>query len=456
MRSGLAVRADAIRLDLYFLEPHFQQDVPQKALTHPLLKHAVCAYAAKHLHRTKNSSARRILPLMGSEGAKPWYDSKDVDFAWHSAKHYTLAITILRETIQQSALPGEAVKSPEDLLMQQRAASAGVITDEVMAAMAILGCYEYMSASDAEWLRHLSGTMLLLQLQKSGENWGNAFQPSRAKRSIFWNYARQDLYGAFILGGETRLDTEDFEIWRAAGLKIDAQGVIDMSAGGNTEQMKDDMISNALLWIFCKVVNYSSISKKDDIPITSMAVEKWTRLSMELDTWHRGLPSSFKPFARYDVPYDLSGLDESQRAGTRRVGPFPCMCFGSRMCASTMQTYHLVKIVLLTQRPPEAVSPTNYVSGISTYVERLRSHHAELQHRAREIFSIAMASATKSCIYLHQTQTLFVAGQCLVDPNEQKVVIDLLQRVNLELGWETQYRIDQLYSEWGITPSPIP
>jgi hypothetical protein len=67
-----------------------------------------------------------------------------------------------------------------------------------------------------------------------------------------------------------------------------------------------------------------------------------------------------------------------------------------------------------------------------------------------------MASATKSCIYLHQTQTLFVAGQCLVDPNEQKVVIDLLQRVNLELGWETQYRIDQLYSEWGITPSPIP
>lgn len=181
------------RLDLYFSEPYFQHDVPRKALTNPLLKYAVCAYAAKHLHRTRKSKTRYHLPLMGSESTRPWYDSETLDWAWYDARYYAQAITLLRENLGRSQSSDDEASMPGTPGV---ACNVGGITDEVLAAMTILCCYEYMSASDTDWLRHLSGTMLLLDLQKDREKWHMSSYPSRARRSIFWNFARQDLYAA--------------------------------------------------------------------------------------------------------------------------------------------------------------------------------------------------------------------------------------------------------------------
>lgn len=87
-------------------------------------------------------------------------------------------------------------------------------------------------------------------------------------------------------------------------------------------------------------------------------------------------------------------------------------------------------------------------SSVFKFLRNYRSIEAELQFRSREIFGIAISSPTTS-IELHQTQTIFIAAQCLVDDEERCMALDILRRVNSDLGWETDYRVQQLLREWG-------
>lgn len=42
-----------------------------------------------------------------------------------------------------------------------------------------------------------------------------------------------------------------------------------------------------------------------------------------------------------------------------------------------------------------------------------------------------------------------MAGQCLTEAGERRVVVDLLQGVERDLGWATGYRVRQLREQWG-------
>lgn len=63
----------------------------------------------------------------------------------------------------------------------------------------------------------------------------------------------------------TRLDTADLGMWRAAGLLLDDQGFVipnDSQENASNEPfasrgMQEDMISNALIWLLSKIVNYT-------------------------------------------------------------------------------------------------------------------------------------------------------------------------------------------------------
>lgn len=271
------------------------------------------------------------------------------------------------------------------------------------------------------------------------------------------------LISRVILGGESKLDTGDLEIWRAAGLQLDSQGlVIPSRAERDVNAMKDDMVSNALIWIFTKVVNYIAVKDRVRQSEQHSLVQRCDRLGLELDIWFQGLSERFKPYARYDLTEDIGDKAENLAMAHPTKIPFASIWYSSKMCASTMQTYHLARILLLVHRTANGSSPaylrhsgtttnenTSGQSSVSAYLENLRSQNAEIQYRSREICGIAMSSPTEACIYLHQTQTLFVAGQCLTNSRERNVILDLLRRVNLELGWETEYRVEQLLREWG-------
>ncbi|KAL1864378.1 hypothetical protein VTK73DRAFT_5941 [Phialemonium thermophilum] len=464
-------------LDLYFSDAYFALEVPIKALSHPLLKSAACAYAAKHLSRTRRKTDAPKVPLRQSNVATTttWPNSDSVDWAWYGAKYYAQAINLLRETLENThdllggPLTGRGSAFREDGSEMQPAeqyATYDSISDETLAAMAILCNFEFMSASDVEWTRHLNGTLLVLDLRQTGVISLMSSPPSKARKSIFWNLFRQDVFAAFILEGRTRLDIDDLRMLRAAGLQLDDHGFVLPSAGSTEGGMKEDMISNALIWILSKVINYiaamkelqqqeTDASRADDgssggsmggsreSPWTLR--DKWKSISRELDVWYEGLPDTFQPCARIERKTSEPATESSPP----KPATIPDIWFTSAMCASTIQTYHLARMLLLIHRP-QSVDAALRTGAVFDFLNIYRKIEAELRYRSREIFGIALSSPTTS-ITLHQTQTIFVAAQCLVEDEERHMALDILRRANSDLGWETEYRVQQLIKEWGWT-----
>lgn len=258
---------------------------------------------------------------------------------------------------------------------------------------------------------------------------------------------------------QTRLNTADLSIWKAAGLQLDEQGFVlpsnkqDGQIFDMQPVVKEDIISNALLWLLSKIINY--IASGDSIDhvfpqdrssslgnwgINQMVLlERWQELEHELDVWYQGLPNIFTPCARLPPVKDGSIPRSSPRA------IFPEIWFSTPICASTMQTYHMARIILLVNKPHESTARR------TTLADRLLSYHTisrEVRNHSYDICGIASARP-ESSVRVHQIQPLFVAGSCLTEPGERQYVLDLLRGIERDLGWPTNYRVETLLTSWG-------
>ena len=214
--------------------------------------------------------------------------------------------------------------------------------------------------------------------------------------------------------------------------------------------MREDMISNALIWLLSKIVNYlvsgdsidhvfpqDRLSPNGVFGINQMTLlERWHELEHELDIWYQGLPATFKACARLEP---VPGTDGSPRT------VFPEVWYSISMCASAMQCYHMARVILLTNKPHESTARR---TTIGTRLHSYRSIHAGVRYHSYEICGIALARPNGS-VRINMTQPLFVAGQCLTEISEQRILLDLLRGIESDLGWATEYRVQQLLREWG-------
>ena len=301
-------------------------------------------------------------------------------------------------------------------------------SDDVLAATAILSVYEFLDASGAAWSRHLNGTKSLLDIAQTKlvsievpaapgcfQSLHKLKKPSTARKAIFWNFARQDSLAAcrnpspfvkapklnviVINDCQTRLDTDDLQLWREAGLSIDNEGFITLSNSDSDPSednvvMRQDMICNALVWLISRLINYISVGEmfdpipaghreeiiEDDEPIgigisQQMLLEKWDRIDRELEVWHNGLPDTFKPCAK--IPYQPPPNDNEPDASK-----FCEIWYSIPMCGSTIQNYHMARILLLINKPHETTARR------STVGRRLGSYrliHDEIMQHCHEI-----------------------------------------------------------------------
>ena len=169
----------------------------------------------------------------------------------------------------------------------------------------------------------------------------------------------------------------------------------------------------------------------------------WKMLRQESDIWYEELPGSFQPCAHIGRRQSEPATDSSPP----KPATIPDMWYTSAMCASTIQTYHLARIFLLIYGQYTS-SHALRTGAVLDFLNVSRNIEAELRYRSREIFGIALSSPTTS-ITLHQTQTIFVAAQCLVEDDERRMALDILRRANSDLGWETEYGVQRLLAEWG-------
>lgn len=258
----------------------------------------------------------------------------------------------------------------------------------------------------------------------------------------------------------TRLNTEDIVLWTEAGLLLDPMGFVQPSNTGEAgypegnDVMKEDQICNALVWIMSKLVNHISssdnVNMNDTRPVDNgalgvpqqVAYERWYRLEAELDTWYNGLPDTFKPCARID-PSRIAHYRPADEA--KDLATLQEIWHSIPMCASSMQHYHMARILLLINKPHELSSRR---STITLRLQSYRSIEAEIGFHSREILGIGLARPDGG-VRINSLQPLFVAGQCLTDARERRTVIRLLRAIEADLGWATEYRVQQLLKEWG-------
>lgn len=88
-----------LRMDLYDAGSYFSVDVPIQSLSSPLLKAAVCAYAAKHVSRISMNA--KADPTLLSPATTKWPEKDHVDWAVLGAQYYTTAINLLREELNE-------------------------------------------------------------------------------------------------------------------------------------------------------------------------------------------------------------------------------------------------------------------------------------------------------------------------------------------------------------------
>lgn len=214
---------------------------------------------------------------------------------------------------------------------------------------------------------------------------------------------------------------------------------------------KEDLISNALIWLLSKIVNF--IAAGDNLTVTEhspepstigvsqqVLLERWHRLQAELDAWYDGLPDTFNPCVRIDPSRRRPSHDSNED-----VLRFPEVWYSIPMCGSTMQHYHLARIILLINKPHESTARR------STVTNRLKSYRtieSEIRFHSHEICGISM-SRPEASVRIHSVQPLFVSGQCLTEDWERRTILQLLREIENDLGWATDYRVKQLLKEWG-------
>ena len=476
-------------MDLFDIHKYFTNYVPVKAMTNPILRNAACAYASKQLSRVHG---RR--PIMGGAASTQAPseiipDGAPADWAFKATQYYDKAIELLMQGIRDGVVgvnredenqiryeeltshttsamgDKRKVRSFSDSQMptyqwkKRRKVSEGrALSDEMTAATAILCDYELQERSGSEWQHHLDGTKSLLDIVEG------TMMPlqaplatprpplSRARQATFWNFARQDFLSALISETQTRLDSEDLPMWRDAGLDIDENGFIrpsNMSAHGLPEgpnAMKEDMISNALIWIMDKIVNYALAAGTGPcmgrLSLDQAALHgKWLELKAHLELWFTGLPDSFKPCAVLPA----AALPRHLQARYGPDGPvFSEIWYNNPMCASTMQSYHTARMLLLINMPQQSrFSETAYRDRLAHY----KSVPQEIEAHARAICGIA-SSRPEGAVRVHSVQPLFIAGQSLNTAREKRELLKLLIEIEHDTGWATEYRVRRLCEEW--------
>mgnify|MGYP001626694260 CR=1 FL=1 len=487
-------------MDLFDLGLFFATTVPVQAVRCPLLLYSCVALSAKSLARVDGRK-----PVMGGQveesrrsrmelwpgppmGKQEWYQK--------AREYYDLAVSLLRQSLSGEARPSTSSfpsgVPPSSISNVQDYPLPTPESDELVAATAILCVYEFLDASGPEWSRHLDGAKSLFDIAKDlsfaslppspvptareiARRMSGIAAPSPSRRglnmnrrAVFWNFARQDMLSAFINNSSTRLDTSDLGMWRSAGLKLTQEGFVCPSGKAHPDYveenaMADDLVSNALIWLLSKLVNF--IAAGDDAPplLSPMGLgvrqrellDYWEGLDRQLSVWYDGVPDSFHATATWTPDSEVLGIQEKW--------------FPRPMCASTMQSYDFARIQLLHNKPHVTTglpTPSTSEQPSTGLAARHASYTSILQQsrsHAKEIVAIGLGRSDEGT-RIHSVQPLWTAGLVLGNPGAdedggqvkpetemwRRCVVRLLRGIERDMGWASEYRVKSLLGLWGL------
>jgi hypothetical protein len=355
----------AIWLDMFDSERHFQLQIPQLAKSAEHLQCSVLALSARQMER------------------------KDPD----------------RPYIESLGLYQEAIR----LIIQE----LHTMDTAVIASCVLLCVLEMMSSSPRAWGRHLDGCAMLLEAAGVNGVVGGV------RQSIFWCFARMDVWGGFLGDTLTKIPTNRWFV--PSKPMVDAISHLKEGSGC-------DSYANYSVFLCASVVNV--ISNRADSSVSEYGAEpaskstfsaRWKALFDLLEDWYKRRPRDMQPIISFS-----SALGEQQH-------PFPSVLYSNSPAINGNQLYHAATILMLQEKPKDVYLPKNAKS---------------ILWHARQICGIA-ASNYGHGPWINALQPLWIAGKLMSHVTEHKAILDILASIERETGWATAWRAQDLKDYWG-------
>ncbi|KAJ5220555.1 hypothetical protein N7468_009759 [Penicillium chermesinum] len=429
------------------------------------------AIAAKQLGLLKGVTSLAGAKATSLATTEIYPNSLQVDWSLKATNYYYLASSSLHSSFSEhytvmssSTVFDSPTESLNNWIAGQNVSEAGLQTDgkaqisqleNSLATVTLMIFYKLLDSDIQEWHLHLSGIGRLFESLVSLYDSQPADMP-HGIRASFWNLARQDFCGSYMLRVPTHLDPTNLPLWRAAGLSIDGTRGFDMGSGGTLKSSEEDQAFNGLIWLLSKLVNFlahlaqSQLCRLTESPgstterglqgsaspaasLSSTPVA-WLELCFAFQSWFEGAPETFRPYIRIERPRTTDGT----------VLPFPETLFSSSTCAAAMQHYHFGRIALLLNRP-ENDSPS--LGSSFDRLKRYREVTKEVEFRCREVCSIALGRP-HGAVRVHMIPLLFGVGKCIEGSTERRTILDILHGVTRDLGLRTASMINMLVESW--------
>ncbi|KAL3471168.1 hypothetical protein BJX99DRAFT_32332 [Aspergillus californicus] len=420
-------------MDICGGQSYFSQQTVALSHWSPLVRYAACALAAKQLGQIRRPQCHIRQTNTQTLMLKALTDTK-LGFTWYGAKYYEKAIQLLAKQISSKDRTSFSL-SPNciyDVGLGSEGADYSEYDRECAPFQVIAACilcqYEDVNATIRAWSGHLDGLHRLLGPYLSStaafKMSTKIIQPMRAMDSVFWFFVLHDMMNAFVTRQKTRIDPEDYSIWRNMSLLIDEDGRVSSDAF----QVQADVVSfKALVRLMCQLVN-SDLSN---------AIQ-WTKMNDEFNVWQNTSPSS----SYIPITWPLSvGPQQSTDVFSREIW------FPSDLNAITMGFYHMARIILLTSRPMSLIICDSQTEDDLLHTCNALQH--DLRQHAMEIIPIMHAMPSET-VRKYMLQPLYVAGRCLTDDHERRSLLQILRDMCDDFGLFTDYRIKELCEEWGM------
>jgi hypothetical protein len=270
----------------------------------------------------------------------------------------------------------------------------------VIATCVILCVLEMLSCSPKAWQRHLDGCASLMEAVGINGFVGGTEQ------ALFWCFARMDICGGLISSVKTLIPISH---WASKTLSIENDVELFKSAS------TFEHWANYAVYLTAQVLDLLAPSSSDPARDEAKFRTKWLKLWKYITEWYQERPAPLHPIMT------IPSSDTS---------PFPTILYSNPAAMSGNQLHHTASILMLQNQP-----------------STVRLGHAakprSILWHARQVCGIT-ASNEHHGAWTNSVQPLWIAGRCMSHPSEHKAILEMLDRIERESGWRTNWRVDDL------------
>ncbi|KAH0525253.1 hypothetical protein TsFJ059_007644 [Trichoderma semiorbis] len=489
-------------LDVFDIERFFGHIVPIKAIRSPLLQNALAAIAAKQFGKTKRETYSTNHQTPGRSMLEQYSEVAHIDWFYKAASFYDKAIGHMMRLLQTlrdgspASSPGSTPSSMDLTLNLHSAVSPSFkrrrtgsiqdshnVVDDLLAAISVFLLYESLDNRFAEVSRHMSGAQYLLtfNLKQIFENTEHnprsgayGLSTRRAWQASFWNIVCIDWVTSYTGEVPPRIDIENLELWKAAGLPMVVVNGIHLpvslcgdETSGHQLQMTETVACRSLIWVILKTLAFVADEKSgnkiaDSSPLDAgktngsspHKIHSWDDISQHLDNWCAALPDTFEPCARIAQRYNnIPTPSDTMPPRSEFQSAFQELFYANAMCATAAVLYHFVQLLLLLHKPLNQKLSESHPEFVAKRLNAYRQLSAQIEGHANEICAISLGRPDDP-VRMHMVQPLYIAGLCFEAHEQRTALAQLLATIQLETGYSTTERVANLQQQWGWDSTP--